>query len=258
MKNKPVVISLIICIIIAAAGLTYQFAMFGKKDEIHIDCLGDSITWGMFSSRELEEAIENGDIYVGLDDGGQLFEDVNIYISSARQSDPSYPEVLESDLNRKLSADGSKLTVVTYNDGICGDWITKESYLRMSCDNPDIVVLLMGGNNYYFDLPIDGMFEANIKALKARGATIYLANYPLFPGEKHVGEFASANEHIAQMAEKFDLPLIDLYAEFEELVEEGTDRKDLFSLDRIHLSEKAYELVGHYVADAIYRDIAEK
>ncbi len=30
-------------------------ALFEKKDNVVIDCFGDSITWGMFSSPELKE-----------------------------------------------------------------------------------------------------------------------------------------------------------------------------------------------------------
>ncbi len=277
MKNKPVVLILILCIVIAAAGLAYEFlvvksgspedagktagedvrTLFKAKQQIDIDCLGDSLTWGMYSTPALEEAIDNGDIYTGLDDGGQLFEDVNIYVSSAYQSNPSYPEVLENDLNQKLSENTelAGTTVKTYNDGICGDWITKNSYRRMSCEHPDIVILLMGGNNFYYDIPIDGMFETNIEALKEQGAIIYLANYPHFPGEKHVEDFVAANAHIAMISEKFDLPLIDLCSAVNDTVTDEKERRQYFSPDHIHLSEKGYELIGHFIAETIWSDI---
>ncbi len=271
MKNKPVIITLIICILIAAAGLAYRFAvsaqqgpsgnreamkeLFEKKQKIVIDCLGDSITWGMYSSPRLIESIENGEVQPGLDDGGQLFEDYDIYISSAYQSAPSYPEMLERELNRRLEEDGLSNKVQTVNDGICGDWITETTYRRMSCD-PDIVILLMGGNNFYFHYPIAGMFETNVEALKAQGKILYLANYPLFPGEKHVTAFRDANEHIEKIAKQYDLPVIDLYSFYQKIqTEENIAWRDLFSPDHIHLSETGYERIGSYIAESLYADL---
>ncbi len=239
--------------------------LLNTKKDLVIDCLGDSITWGMYESRELKEQVETGEVTTGIDDGGQLFEDYGIYISSVYQSDPSYPEVLETELNRRLKEDGLAVSVTTCNDGICGDWITAESYKRISCD-PDIVILFFGGNNFYFDFPIEGMFEKNIKALREKGKILYLANYPLFPDEPYTKAFSDANDYIAKIAEQEKVPLIDLYSGVEALVYEGSGqtpegmfaRKELFSLDHIHLSEKGYALIGQLVTDALYKDFTEK
>ncbi len=326
MKNKPFVVLLIICILIAAAGLAYEYlasgGMFAATDQINspqsskevyadeelsdtsgkaedgapinnssdndvvyreiatknamknrekiqklfqnkqlitIDCLGDSITWGMYSTPELEEAIDNGEIYTGYDDGGQLFEDFNIYVSSAYQSEPSYPEVLEQELNRRLAENGKTNIVTTVNDGICGDWIMPQTWQRMTCD-PDIVVFLMSGNNFYMNVPLNGTFEANIEALTGRGKIVYLANYPLYPGGPLMQYFQAANELIAEMAEKYDLPLIDLYSMVKDrVVEANADGtytwNELYSPDKTHLSVKGYELIGMLITDALYNDI---
>ena len=280
MNNKPVIITLIICILIAAAGLVCHFMLpeketasgnvlpsgnpkemkelFESKQKIVIDCLGDSITWGMYSSPELIEDIESGEVYSGLDDGGQLFDDYDIYISSAYQSDPAYPELLERKLNSFLAEDGFSNTVETVNDGICGDWITKETWERMSCD-PDIVLFLMGGNNFYFHYPVTGMYEANLDALKENGKIIYLMNYPLYPEGSHLNAFRKANELAESMSKEYQLPLIDLYSMMNGAVADGGYQwEELFSPDRIHLSEKGYELIGNYIAENIYTDIKVK
>lgn len=229
--------------------------VFETKDTVVIDCLGDSITWGMYSTPALSEAIESGEIETGLDDGGQLFEDYAIYISGSYQSDPSYPEVLETELNRKLSEEGSASRVTTVNDGICGDWVTMDSYKRMTCD-PDVVILFLGGNNYYFDYPIDGCLEKNIRALREQGKVVYLANYPLFPGETHEDAFYRANEKILSVAESEHVPLIDFWSSAEAEIKNGTyKREDLFSPDRIHLSEEGYRLIGEFAAERIFKDL---
>ena len=80
--------------------------LFGEQREIVIDCFGDSITWGQFNSEELDQKIKSGEVTPSLDDGGQLFEDYGIYISSVYQSDPTYPKELEMQLNQKLAETG--------------------------------------------------------------------------------------------------------------------------------------------------------
>lgn len=232
-----------------------------EKDEVLIDCLGDSITWGLYSSPELYRQIENGEIETGPDDGGQ--SNLGYYVSGAFQSKPTYPKAMEAELNRLLLEKGSGTTVTTVNDGIGGDWIAKRTYRRMTCD-PDMVILLMGGNNFYFDYPIDGMFEENINALRRRGIPVYLANYPLYPGESHEEDFRKANEHIRKIADRMQVPLLDLSSRMEALVYEGKGeipegkyrRSELFSPDRIHLSQKGYELLGTFAAEELWNEIS--
>ena len=283
MKTKkryiPLIVTVLVCVAVVAVLLIWMKndsqkvtsaqnqkaikGLFQEKQEIVIDCLGDSITWGQYSSADLQESIESGETYVGLDDGGQLFEEFDIYVSSAYQSDPTYPEVLEAQLNSKLKENGLSNTVTVVNDGVSGDWITNKTYQRMTCD-PDIVILLMGGNNFYFDFPIPGMFEANINALKEQGKIVYLVNYPLYTEGQHIQAFSDANDYIASMAEKEKLPLIDLETFFKQIQKKsalsekyGTyEIKELFSPDHIHLSEKGYELIGTYITDKLYSDIA--
>ena len=286
MKYKAAVI-LHITVLIAAAGLALVFLgacgqdMNGKqnnrkamqellasKEDITIDCLGDSITWGMFATDELYDAVESGEIETSLDDGGQLFEDYGIYISGVFQSDPTYPELIESGLNRHLQEAGFSNTVTVVNDGICGDWITEDSYKRMSVSNPDVVILFLGGNDYYFDYPLEGTFETNIEALREAGAILYLANYPLYPNAKKGEYFKDANDYMAKIAKQENVELIDLEAMAREIVEgEGVPGiaeageytwKDLFSPDHIHLSEKGYELVGNYITDTLWSEMSSK
>lgn len=298
MKNKSVVLTLIICILIAAAGLAYEYFapgglfskrdaeqqtgpdqvmdmsgssdsivinrdrnreqmqdLFQKKQSIVIDCLGDSITWGMYSTPELESAIDSGEVYTGYDDGGQMFEDFDIYVSSAYQSEPSYPEVLESELNQCLAEDGKRNSVTTVNDGICGDWIMPWTYQRMTCD-PDVVVFLMSGNNFYMNVPLDRNFEGNIEAIQKQGKIIYLANYPLYPGGPLMRYFESANKVISRMAEQYKLPLIDLYTMVDAKVADNSYTwNELYSPDKTHLSVKGYELIGMMITEALYNDI---
>lgn len=237
--------------------------LFEGKEKVLIDCLGDSITWGMFSSPELEQKIASGEIQTGYGDGGQ--ENLGIYVSGAFQSKPSYPEVLEQQLNQRLSRQGEETTVQTVNDGLSGDWITETTYERMTCD-PDLVILLMGGNNYYFGYPIEGMFEANLRHFQEKKIPVFLVNYALYPGEYHEAAFRNANEWMAKIAEEWNLPLFDFYSYIESLVYEGEGeapegmyrRDDLFSPDRIHLSEKGYELLGCFVAESLMNEIAPK
>ena len=234
--------------------------LFAGKKEVLIDCLGDSITWGMFSSPELEQKIASGEIVTGRGDGGQ--ENLGIYVSGAFQSKPTYPEAMEAELNRRLEERGTETAVKTVNDGLSGDWITETTYTRMTCD-PDLVILLMGGNNYYFGYPIEGMFEANLRHFQKAEIPVFLVNYPLYPGEFSEIAFHNANEWNAKISKEWNLPLIAAYSYFESLVFEGEGeapegkyrREELFSPDHIHLSEKGYELLGNFVADSFLKEV---
>ena len=229
--------------------------LFATKSEIVIDCFGDSITWGQFVSADLQQRIANGEITPSLDDGGQLFEDYGIYISSVYQSDPTYPEQLEMTLNEKLSQTGSAVRVRCVNDGISGDWLTKDSYKRITCD-PDIVVILYCGNNFYFEKEYEGTLEANVDALREKGCILYFATYPLYPDRIHTEDFGNANEYLRKVAKKKNVPLIDTYELFEEAASGQYSRDDLFSTDKIHLSELGYELLGQYIAEGIFADLS--
>ena len=228
--------------------------LFRNNKEIVIDCFGDSITWGQFVSVDLQKKIANGEVIPSLDDGGQLFEEYGIYISSVYQSDPTYPEKLEMTLNESLLRSGYESRVICVNDGISGDWLTKDSYRRITCD-PDIVVILYCGNNFYFDQEYKGTLEANVDALRDAGCLLYFATYPLYPDKAHTEDFANANKYLRKVAKKKNIPLIDTYELFEEAVGEQYDRDDLFSTDLIHLSELGYELLGQYIAQGIFADL---
>ena len=161
-KRSFLFLFLLLCLLMTACGQSDKgnvkyikkvTALFEEPQEIVIDCFGDSITWGQFNSEELEQQIQNGEIHPSLDDGGQLFEDYGIYISSVYQSDPTYPQSLRTNLNQKLKEAGYGASVRTVNDGISGDWLTKDSFRRISCD-PDITVVLVCGNNFYFNQQI--------------------------------------------------------------------------------------------------------
>lgn len=263
MKKAVFFLGLILCLAVCACGKNknvsseYKTAMqklFREKQEIVIDCFGDSITWGQFNSKELDQKIQNGEVTPSLDDGGQLFEEYGIYISSVYQSDPTYPENLELQLNQKLTDGGFPSSVRTVNDGISGDWLTKKSYQRITCE-PDIVLMLFTGNNFYFDQPYKGTLEANVKALRKQGCIVYFLTYPLYPNCSHTDDFANANVYLRSVAEKEGVRLIDTFEMFEEAVKEQYDRDDLFSEDKIHLSELGYELLGYCVAQEIFADL---
>lgn len=222
--------------------------------EITIYCFGDSITWGMYDTKELEEKIENGETVASLDDGGQGFEDFNVYISSIYQCHPNYPEIMENSLNKLLSEKYKNLKINVVADGICGDYLTNESYKRI-IGNPDIVIMLYSGNNFHFNVPYEGTLENNIKALQEKGCYVYLANYGLYPGAKITEDFAKANEYIDKVSKKMNVTLIDTDKYFDDEVKKGNYmREDLFSLDCIHLSPKGYELLGNLAAEQIFTD----
>lgn len=265
-KRSFLSLFLLLCLLTAACGhsgkgnveqIKKVTALFQEPGEIVIDCFGDSITWGQFNSEELEQQIQNGEIHPSLEDGGQLFEDYGIYISSVYQSDPTYPQSLQTNLNQKLKEAGYDSFVRTVNDGISGDWLTKDSFRRVSCD-PDITILLFCGNNFYFNQPYKGTLEKNIDALQKTGSIVYLLTYPLYPDRIHTDDFASANQYIREVAKKKNVRLIDTYQMFEEAVETSYDRKALFSKDCIHLSPLGYDLLGQFVAEEIFSDLDQE
>ncbi len=262
-KRSFLFLFLLLCLLMTACGQSDKgnvkhikkvTELFEEPQEIVIDCFGDSITWGQFNSEELERQIQNGEIYPSLDDGGQLFEDYGIYISSVYQSDPTYPQSLQTNLNQKLKEAGYGASVRTVNDGISGDWLTKDSFRRISCD-PDITVVLFCGNNFYFNQPYKGTLEKNIDALQRAGSIVYLLTYPLYPNRVHTDDFASANQYIREVAKKKNVRLIDTYQMFEEAIELSYDRQALFSQDCIHLSPLGYDLLGQFVAEGIFADL---
>ena len=262
-KRNYLFLFLFFCLLMTACGqsdnrnlehIKAVTALFEEPDEVLIDCFGDSITWGQFNSEELEQQIKNGEIHPSLEDGGQLFEDYGIYISSVYQSDPTYPESLEINLNQKLKDSGYGSYIRTVNDGISGDWLVSDSFRRITCD-PDITVILISGNNFYFNQPHKGTLEKNIDALRKKGSIIYLLTYPLYPDRIHTEDFANANQYIRDVAKKKNVRLIDTYQMFEEAVRTSYDREALFSKDYIHLSPLGYDLLGQYVAEEIFSDL---
>ncbi|MCQ2512640.1 MAG: SGNH/GDSL hydrolase family protein [Lachnospiraceae bacterium] len=202
--------------------------LFTEKEEIVIDCLGDSITFG-------------------------LYKDV---FAPNFQSKPTYPESLEESINRALKDAGFLSSVFVVNDGISGDVLTKDTYQRVTC-SPDIVVLLSSGNNFHFNVPYKGALEANIKAFKESGTVIYLANYPLYPDSRFYEDFSDANDYIKKSAQKTSVPLIDIDDYFSKLVNRGDYEIDeLFSQDLVHLTPLGYQVLGEKVSDFIFNDIA--
>ncbi len=203
--------------------------LFQEKEEVVIDCLGDSITFG-------------------------LYKDV---ITPDFQSKPTYPESLEQNLNKKLQEIGIPTTVRTVNDGISGDVITKETYQRIVC-SPDIVVILYSGNNFNFHYPYKGTLEANITTLREDGKILYLVNYPLHPDSKFYEPFHDANAYIEKTAHKLSVPWMDMNQYFNELVSSGTyTREEIFSQDKVHLSPLGYRLLGEKVSEIIFDDITK-
>ncbi len=195
--------------------------------------------------------MEKNEIEVSLDDGGQFSEKHGSYVSGVNQSDPTYPEALEEKLNEDLEDAGFSKRVEVYNDGICGDWITPDSYTRISC-SPDIVIMLYCGNNYYYGVEADGVMEENIEALREKGCIVYLADYVIYDGSGFSAVFEKANEHIKKVAKSTKTPLIDL----DKLVKKsGRDMKELFSPDHTHLSPEGYRLSGRLIAETILEDI---
>lgn len=201
--------------------------LFRSKKEIVIDCFGDSITWGLYK------------------DEGEL------------QSKQTYPKSLEDYLNKSLKEAGFDNTVTTINDGISGDCIQENTYQRIVCD-PDIVILLYSGNNFWFEQPYEGNLEANIKALQEKGSILYLANYPLYPETRFYEAYSEANNYIAKAAKTTAVPLVDINYYFEELVSSGAYlREALFSQDCVHLTPLGYDLLGERIAQEIIKDMKQ-
>jgi isoamyl acetate esterase len=148
--------------------------------------------------------------------------------------------------------------------GISGNKIY-DLYLRMEEDvlakNPDVVVVYVGVNDVWHKATSGTgtdadkfvkFYQAVIKKLKDRNIKIILCT-PAAIGEKtdfsnsQDGDLNEYSKLIRGLAQKNNLPLVDLRAKFLEYnLKNNPDNKDrgILTTDRVHLNEKGNQLVA--------------
>lgn len=153
----------------------------------------------------------------------------------------SYPDFLQQELLER----GYRYRVV--NEGVSGD-TTAIALQRIDfalADNPEIVVLALGGNDGLRGLPADAM-ETNLRQMverfQAAGAEVVLAGMTLPPnfGSEYIREFESAFPNVAKQTGAKLIPfLLDGVA-----AERGLNQED-----GIHPTAEGNRIVAKTVAD---------
>ena len=198
--------------------------IFADKENVLIECFGDSLTEGF----TVQEA-----------GGSAIVEN-------------TYPEELKEKLPQLFSQDDKtwkfkNLEVKNY--GQSGSILAKNSSSRLS-GNADIVVMQYIANNFINGEDYAGIIEENAEAIRKAGAALFILNYPYAKGTAYEEKLEQANNCIAAAARDLSIPLIDIHEYFDTL--EGYSPDQLFSPDNLHLTPKGYELMGDYVSQEIH------
>jgi len=197
--------------------------LFGDKEHVLIECFGDSLTEGITTSGEFSET-----------------------------AGTTYPMELEKKLPELLSQDGKtykfkSLEVKNYGQG--GSVLQKTSCSRLS-GTADIVLVLYTINNFASGADYVDTLETNADTMIKQGSRVFFLNYPIASDSREKDKLEQANNYIASAAKTMELQLIDLKSYFDTLQQEG--KEELFSSDRLHLTEEGYILMGDYVAEAVH------
>lgn len=202
--------------------------VFADKENVLIECFGDSITEGY--------TIVN-------DEEGE----------HSAVSEITYPQAMGASLMKLLDEDDKTwkckhLDVKNY--GISGSVLQKESSSRLS-GNADIVLILYSANNFMFNEEYVGTLEANIGAIQQKGAQVFLLNYPTQEGSEYQTVHDQANNYIANTAKDLDIRLLDAAAYINEL--DQTSQEPVFCSDGVHLTAYGYEKMGDFVAEQLHQ-----
>lgn len=196
--------------------------IFVDKEDVLIECFGDSLTEGYM--------------------GG----------SASTIAETTYPQELEQKLPGLFSEDDreykfQKLTVKNY--GQAGSVLQDTTCSRLSGD-ADIVIIQYTANNFLTGADYEGTLEANIETIQKEGSQVFLLNYPILPGSDTEDKTAQANNYIASTAKTMNVPIVDLQACFEGFSAE--ELKEYFAEDGIHLTSQGYILMGDQIAEFIH------
>ena len=221
-----VVVLLIMVLYISGIGVdktqSVSGNVFADKEDVLIECFGDSLTEG----------------YMGGE--GTLI------------AQTTYPQELEKKLPGLFAEDSREYkfkTLSVKNYGQAGSVLQSTTCSRLSGD-ADIVIVQYTANNFMTGADYEGTLEANIETIQKEGSQVFLLNYPILPGSDTQDKIAQANNYIASAAKTMNVPLIDMQTYFG-----GFSREELqgiFTEDGIHLTEQGYILMGDQIADFIH------
>ena len=221
-----VVVLLIMVLYISGIGVdktqSVSGNVFADKEDVLIECFGDSLTEG----------------YMGGE--GTLI------------AQTTYPQELEKKLPGLFAEDSREYkfkTLSVKNYGQAGSVLQSTTCSRLSGD-ADIVIVQYTANNFMTGADYEGTLEANIETIQKEGSQVFLLNYPILPGSDTQDKIAQANNYIASAAKTMNVPLIDMQTYFGGF--SGEELQGIFTEDGIHLTEQGYILMGDQIADFIH------
>ena len=199
--------------------------VFVDKENVLIECFGDSITEGWT-----------------LND-----EEVSYY------SEPAYPEEMKTELLRLFDEDERKYnfkTLEVKNYGQTAACLYADSASRLS-GNADIVLMLYIANNFIDRVDYEGVLESNIDLINNAGSKLFLLNYPYTDDCENKDKIEQANNLILNTAEKLSVTFIDVNSYFNGLMQEYS-QQELYCSDGLHLTDLGYKLLGDFAARQVY------
>lgn len=198
--------------------------VFADKENVLIECFGDSLTEGF-------TVFENG--------GSGIVE-------------TSYPQELERELAALFAGDGNQYkfrNLEVKNYGQSGSSLLEDSYKRLS-GKADIVIIQYLANNFLNHEDYSGYLENNAETIAQMGSKVFLLNYPYQEGVPMKDKLEQANNYIASAADAMSASLIDIHQYF--AGQEEYSPEELFCEDQLHLTETGYKLMGDYIAQEIH------
>jgi len=196
--------------------------VFVDKEDVLIECFGDSLTEGYM--------------------GG----------SASSIAETTYPQELEKQLPGLFSGDQREYkfrTLSVKNYGQAGSVLQDSTCSRLSGD-ADIVVTQYTANNFLTGADYEGTLEANIETIQKQGSQVFLLNYPISPDSEMEDKIAQANHYIESASKSMNVPLIDLEGYFNSFSAE--ELTEYFAEDGLHLTEQGYIRMGDQIADFIH------
>lgn len=222
-------------------------------DQLHVVCLGDSVTAGVF------ELIRTGSYFFG----GYVYD-----------AESAYPARLEIILREKYGYDA-----VVYNAGVSGDTVDA-GMARLESDvfprDPEIITVCFGLNDVGFDdaelykSQLGELFDA-LRLWKPEIKIVFLTpnmlatyihedtkddyvNYAMASGNVYITESGMLDEYMEaarQVCANYDIPLCDAYTYWKKIYTEGTDITELLATHVTHPSREMHQVFADMLAETM-------
>jgi lysophospholipase L1-like esterase len=128
-----------------------------------------------------------------------------------------------------------------------------QKYINVNPAIRDIVERTLDQKKYYQEVQewIRRDIAVMIRVAKISGIAVLLQNYPNYNYDKYM---ANVNMILKEIAQEYSVPFVDNAQVFQELILDGGNRDNYFSLDKIHCNELGYGIMAENIYNCIQRN----